>query len=430
MDKYLLEILKEVKTIIIPGLGAMTITNPDTGEIMFMNYLKFDDGKLAAHISEKETIPENDAKNLISKYVREIEAKLNVGDSYDMFNFGTFFKNSDGEVDFKQTTFSEEIATNPEAAAENNLAEEKKEQLEEKIEPLVNTPIIETVIENTLTEEPATDIVPEITIEEEPVVEETPITKEEPAIIETSKAEESVKEQEYSVEDQMNDDLDVPPIQTEPKLEVPKKPILEKAKKDKKKRSPLRIVLLSLLVLVLGLIGTVGIFYNSLEKYIPFLAKEEIILDIEPSSSENDESSNESNNIKNTVTEDSINDLEKEDVPIETVEEPIVEKVPEAKAMKPTTPAQNMGNEMIQTSTGMVDRSKPYHIIGAAFSDKSNADRYYDRLKSEGNNSIIIGKFDNLYIVSIASYTTKEQANEAIGQKKSVSPNAWVFKWP
>jgi len=101
MDKYLLEILKEVNTIIIPGLGALTITNVKTGEIMFMPYLKHDDGNLAKFIAEKEGIELNDAKNIIAKYVREIEGKLNVGETYDMFRFGSFFKNDSGDVEFQ-----------------------------------------------------------------------------------------------------------------------------------------------------------------------------------------------------------------------------------------------------------------------------------------------------------------------------------------
>jgi hypothetical protein len=62
MDKYLLEILKDVNTIIIPGLGALTITNSDTGEIMFMGFLKHDDGQLSKYIAEKEGWDENEAK--------------------------------------------------------------------------------------------------------------------------------------------------------------------------------------------------------------------------------------------------------------------------------------------------------------------------------------------------------------------------------
>ena len=54
MDKYLLSILQEVNTIIIPGLGALTLVNADKGEYMFMSFLKHDDGQLAAYIAEKE----------------------------------------------------------------------------------------------------------------------------------------------------------------------------------------------------------------------------------------------------------------------------------------------------------------------------------------------------------------------------------------
>ena len=101
MDKYLLLLLKEVNTIIIPDLGALTITNHSTGEIMFMPFLKYDDGKLAAYISEKEGFELNDAKNLISKYVRDVQAVLDRGESYDMFQFGTFLKDKSGEIIFR-----------------------------------------------------------------------------------------------------------------------------------------------------------------------------------------------------------------------------------------------------------------------------------------------------------------------------------------
>ena len=101
MDKYLLLLLKEVNTIIIPDLGALTITNHSTGEIMFMPYLKYDDGKLATYVSEKEGFELNDAKNLISKYVRDVQAVLDRGESYDMFQFGTFLKDKSGDVIFR-----------------------------------------------------------------------------------------------------------------------------------------------------------------------------------------------------------------------------------------------------------------------------------------------------------------------------------------
>ena len=112
MDKYLLEILKEVNTIIIPGLGALTITDSDSGDIMFMPYLKHDDGELSKYIANKEGMEVNEATNLIAKYVREILNTLDKGESYDMFQFGSFAKDASGDIEFRswEAGASEEIS--------------------------------------------------------------------------------------------------------------------------------------------------------------------------------------------------------------------------------------------------------------------------------------------------------------------------------
>ena len=73
MDKYLVEILKAFNTIIIPGLGALNLTNPETGECLFMPYLKYDDGKLSLYISETEGMSDNDAKVEFNKYLNSLE---------------------------------------------------------------------------------------------------------------------------------------------------------------------------------------------------------------------------------------------------------------------------------------------------------------------------------------------------------------------
>jgi hypothetical protein len=123
MNKYLLQILHDINTIIIPGLGALTVTNSKTGEIMFMGFLKHDDGNLAKYISEKEGISENDAKNLIAKYVREINIQLDKGESYDMYQFGRFSK-IDGEITFEN--WSKYNTTD--ATSENVIVEKVEEQ--------------------------------------------------------------------------------------------------------------------------------------------------------------------------------------------------------------------------------------------------------------------------------------------------------------
>jgi nucleoid DNA-binding protein len=101
MNNYLLLLLRDLKTIIIPGLGALTLTNEATNELLFMPFLKYDDGTLSKYIAEKEGMEVNDAKNLIAKFVREVMAELDKGEQYDMYQFGSFSK-VNNEIVFKQ----------------------------------------------------------------------------------------------------------------------------------------------------------------------------------------------------------------------------------------------------------------------------------------------------------------------------------------
>jgi nucleoid DNA-binding protein len=423
MDKYLVEILKAFNTIIIPGLGALNLTNPTTGECLFMPYLKYDDGKLSQYISETEGMSDNDAKNLIAKYVREIEAKLNSGESYDMYHFGSFIKNSSGDIEFN----SWKNETNKE-----NSTSEKTVEIEES--PTETVIIEAAVITEIVPEELTTDSIPEEVekIEEQQInaesntdsaietvevivdknnnsEQEDKIPVEEPTVLENSSVTEYTIEPEtsnYSEADQWADDLDVPPLNA--KIERPKKPIIEKVKKDKKRRKPVFYLLLVVGVLLVGGTLTYGLFYNSLEKFLPFMAKETTVQEKNNSSSNNSEIEKSTPEEDSKMTEEESLNQEKQIEPEKNVE-PIVEQVnPE--------PA--------------VTNSNSYHIIGGAFIEKSNADRYQNRLVSEGNQSTIIGQFDNLYIVSIASYSSLEEANNELLKARSISSRAWVFKWP
>lgn len=218
MDKYLLQLLKEIKTIIIPGLGALTLTNEEKGEILFMPYLKFDDGKLATHIAEREGMSVQDANILIAKYVREIEATLNKGGSYDMYQFGRFFKQSDGTISF-QNWDDKVISKEPEIILPNK------------------------------------EIIPKVVSIQEKLTEENVSMQK---VYEASDT--------YTEEDQWNDDLDLPPINHS--VERPKQPIIEKTKKDRPKKRIGIVAGLSLLLLLIGGTLFVALFYNTTERTV------------------------------------------------------------------------------------------------------------------------------------------------------------------
>jgi cell division protein FtsN len=154
------------------------------------------------------------------------------------------------------------------------------------------------------------------------------------------------------------------------------------------------------------------LFYNSFEKLLLSFSKaptEEIILE---------KNEGKSLKLKEKIKETIQNQAE-------STEKEVIQETPIAQK-----PEVSSDSDLIQTSTGQVNRSLPYHIVGGAFMAKSNAERYQNKLISAGNTSVIVGKFDQLYIVSIGSYPSKEAAEFALSTSKSISANAWIFQWP
>lgn len=167
MNNYIFELLKEIKTLIIPGLGALTITSEKSGDILFMNYLKYDDGNLAKYIAEKDKLELNDAKNSIAKFVREILALLDKGENYDMFQFGSFTK-KDGEIEFKQwqlgdTTMAVTEVTSTSSTGSETAITEKIEITEEK----ESVDVVQETLETENVTEPIEVIEATIIVEEE-----------------------------------------------------------------------------------------------------------------------------------------------------------------------------------------------------------------------------------------------------------------------
>lgn len=379
MDKYLIQILKEVNTIIIPGLGALTIVDATSGEVMFMPYLNYDDGKLSQYIAEREGWEENEAKNLIAKYVRDVTTKLDQGDSYDMYEFGSFRKDESGDVQF--------ISWDGKTDSSTPIVEN-----EPKVEQVESVQEIEEKVEEVSSQEA------EIT--EEPIIVSEP------------------EKEMVSEEEQWNDDLDVPPVNFV-KEEV-KKPILEKAQKDKKGKKK---ILLPILLLVLLGGATVAVFtMDSIRNKIPFLANHDS-KEIQSEVSEKEEA--EVNNSEEEPIEDveeTINsDLQTEntDENATTLEEDVNE-VPIEEPIETTVQVSSPGKYS-------VDKKLPVQVIVGSFTEESNAQNKINQMKSLGYEASIIGRYDNLYLVSLASFNSYSEAKAELTTIGGITPHYWVF---
>lgn len=464
MDKYLLQILLDVNTIIIPGLGALTVTNAKTREMMFMSYLKYDDGKLSGYISEKEGMSENDAKNLIAKYVREIRAKLDQGHTYDMFKFGRFVKDKDGDVDFESwgtyASIGEDIVTDtPDDAAgttsEDTAVEtapadapaaeihpivEQAPEIEEEIsipEPEAVTPEEKPEVTAEKPDEdaiaPETTSVPEFLADEDEkelhhdIIEDRTVTPpatpvsldellekgEEPAPAEEAPKPEPIVDQTQDESRVQVENIYIPPGETVveeapaatplPKAEKIKKTEKQpqEAKPKKKRGAGFWILIVLIILLVVGGICTL-LFYDQVKTYLPFLESKRV----------------EAEQQKDTVSPEALNEN------AAALEEAEAERV--ANENNPeTAPAEQPAEEAPEPPVveapappvASTDGSKPYHVIAGAFASKENADRFAAR-----QNGTVLGQYDNMYLVSSGAYASKNEAQAAIAGK------GWVFK--
>lgn len=91
MDKYIQQLIVDNTRVIIPDFGAF-IRPQGEGEIMFNQFLSFDDGMLVGAVKDAENVSEEEAKAKIASYVEQLRTKLDAGESVSISGIGSFMK--------------------------------------------------------------------------------------------------------------------------------------------------------------------------------------------------------------------------------------------------------------------------------------------------------------------------------------------------
>lgn len=421
MDKYLKLLLEIENTIIIPGLGALMVRNDSTKELMFNEYLKFNDGKLDKFIAENSTMDEQEAKNFVAKYVREIQAKLGVGESYDMFEFGSFAKDKEGKVEFiPWNNNSTNTATqNTVDTSENDKQlKEEKENAKKTVEEAEKIKKEKKAAQEKVAQE-------KIKAEQEEVQKKNIYI---PPSVDT-------KSEEHSLSSEKNNETKVEAkieaIETEEKIS-PEKSLedLQEAKKEKRKRKGIFFWVLLVLLLIIAVGGIfAGLNYEKVKHFMGW--NQEVLIETPQTTPINDsviETENDVNSIHNDLVEDSIlnssdtNNLESSE--IESEETSDTEDT--ASSVIETTEENNVPN----STEPQVKSEGNYHIVGGSFGNEANADRLVQEMRAKGYDSKILGKFGSLTTVVIQSYDSRQSAQEALNTVREDVDGAYVMKHP
>lgn len=423
MDKYLKLLLELENTIIIPGLGALMVTSDNTKDLMFNEYLKFNDGKLDKFITENSTMDEQEAKNFVAKYVREIQAKIDIGESYDMFEFGSFAKDKEGKVQFlpwdpnsnaqtESNKDKEETNLDNTEALKAQEEEEEKRRLEEK--------------QKEAEKKAETERIAKKEREERERIAQERINAELKAKEEKNKAEEERKRNVYippvtenKVETTTENTVSTP---LEPAAVNPTKSSDEEIKnpqdveeKKKKKRGGFFWFLLVLLILIAIGGVLVGLNYDKVKDYMGWNNPAIIEQPTPENVPENKvEELNEIEEDIDIIDSVALNEVEQNDTSQEEVQEITNEETSEPETAE----------AVVTSSTGN------FHIVGGSFGNEANAQRLVEEMRNKGYDSKILGQFGSLTTVVIQSYSSKEEAQSALSKVREDVDGAYVMKHP
>ena len=200
----------------------------------------------------------------------------------------------------------------------------------------------------------------------------------------------------YSEKDQWNDDLDLPPINHQ-KTET-KKPILEKAAFDKKKKLPWKAMLFFILILTSS--ALIILFQTNKEKLKPIeiaAQKEGQKELIEPITNEDKE--------RDSVILESAANLSEDTMVVEELNAPEVL------------------DALIEVNT----RPNNFHIVIGSFESENNAESWLEKISSKEDGTHSIREFNGWHRVIFLSYASIEQAEIEIDSiRNTLKYKAWI----
>lgn len=413
MQTLIAEFISQANLLIIPGIGAINVNDRTKNDYSLMPYLKHDDKSLKRFVAEKLQLSDENAAKKVEEWIEEVRQKATAGENYLIPGIGYLKLGTSGDFDLLK--LSDEVESNFADINETVITEEiiqevvipEVAELAEKIEEplkIENETIEDLKLDKNI--EPISIPEPEHDTNEQIVSVDT--TSLNPESIEEKSSEKII----YSEEDQWNDDLDLPPLNTS--IERPKKPIVEKAKFDKKKRSGLSFTLVIILSIVIAGAAPAILYFDEIKSFFAIEENNDVKTIAQ-------EKQFEFSNDENTETEQE----EEVSQPMESTknnqESTVTEVEPEVKEVVKEEPKVVAKNE-IQSAEG------DFLIIIGSFQNQVYANNFSQKLNNEGNSSTVIGPYNQFYMVTIGSFSTENEAKTELSSKKKSFPNAWLFK--
>jgi|GEM_PF-2436556 len=368
ISNYIKELIQNEKRVIIPDLGAFMIQNTPNGKVIsFNDFLKFNDGMLVNKIIVNEHFDTTKSKELIKKFVKDVENALKDGGKFPIEGIGYLLKTDRGEIVFEQdenakagssaeASGSSAKSTKAKKTKTAEPADSQKTEAPEKQEPATEpTPADATVNVSATNEGKTGDNIVE--------VESSPIEQiEKPAPAQSKQI----------INNQINNSNNKQTIKQKSEMEI----------KTKNKTLNIVLIVVSALIIIGAIVWAV-INFHLIDRFRPAQQPVEepiIVVDTMPEVAD-------STAIDSTL--------------IEPEPEPVVEE-----------PA--------------VDNSSYYYIIAGSFQNQSYAESFEQQMKDAGFDAHTVQN-GSFHCVGLKRFATEREAYNELRVMTAENPNLWVL---
>lgn len=393
IDKYIAELLKTNTRVIIPDFGAFMVkTTPGSSEkqISFNDFLKYNDGLLVNHIAKTESINKDEALKKVKAFVEDIQKELKTNKPFKVEGLGYLFKDPRGSIKFK--------------SGEDKPSEDKPADAKPKVEQ--STPPAKTEVKLDEKKEPTPVKKADTTVKKEP---EKDSTTPKPATGDSKTLNEKLSDNKKPASTSATNDT-----KTQVRSGVPdakkaatptsttsgtqaKKPVTSQTPSKKNNATP--IIIVAAIVVVLGTAGFLAYLnWDTVKTWLPesWLGKDEpkeVVVDKEALKREQ-------------ARKDSLHQVQLIQDSIKQAKQDSIRKAQELK----------MKNQ------------KKYYLVAGSFKTQKYAEKFVEKLKSEGYNAEVFMERHGFFRVSYNSYIDRQQAFNEYRRMKNQNIQVWVLR--
>lgn len=392
---YLKELINANNRVIIPDFGAFILNTGSNKNIVFNEFLKYNDGLLIDYIANKESISKDKAHDKVKQFVTSLRNEINTNKTVTLDGLGNLVLNDSGKLSFKQ---SSEKQASDEAPDTLNIEPESK--------------ATEETTEFKKTINPKAD--------EKKTVAGAGTQKVTSQSTDAKKKELSQTTQTDTGEPAKqnitnNKQTKTQPTQEESKKQQPVKHIERKSSagavnysndrssrvinSSRRTRNIIIVVAVNLVIVSFFILRKAG--EKKTEK-----ADNPIVLSPQNETKASEITNKNSDNGNKQANQASAN-AEEDDIPRQIAEE--------------------LKSNNVQTKQ-VVSNTNKYYIVAGCFANETNADNFLIKLQSQGYNAEKFGKVRSLHGVSYESYGNRSEALNALRRiRKQTGSDAWLY---